>query len=173
MGKISKEARAELVGAIKQRYSQSCKAEKTRILDEFVALTGYHRKHAVRVLSGRSRAVPDEQKVSRKIYDEAVKETMIVLWEAADRICGKRLKPGLPGLVAAMERHGHLRLESNVRARVLSVSAATIDRLLAPIRETAGRRKKRKSASKAGKRIPVKTFADWDDPEPRTRRGQA
>jgi len=166
MEEISKKARAELVGAIEQRYSRCCKAEKTRILDEFVALTGYHRKHAVRVLSGRSRAVPDEQKVSRKIYDEAVKEAMIVLWEAADRICGKRLKPGLPGLVDAMERHGHLQLESTVRTRVLSASAATIDRLLAPVRETAGRRKKRKSASKAGKRIPVKTFADWDDPEP-------
>jgi hypothetical protein len=47
----------------------------------------------------------------RRVYQEAVKEVLIVLWEAADRICGKRLKALLPLLVKAMERHGHLQQE--------------------------------------------------------------
>ena len=52
-----------------------------------------------------------ELRVGARIYDEAVRVTLVVLWEAADRICGKRLKALLPTLIAAMERHGHLQLE--------------------------------------------------------------
>ena len=59
---------------------------------------------------------------------------MIVVWEAADRICGKRLKAALPHLVESMERHGHLDLDPGVRQRLLAASAATLDRLLQPIR---------------------------------------
>ena len=76
----------------------------------------------------------------RRIYSEAVREALIVLWEAADRICGKRLKAILPGLISAMERNGHLAVDPIVRQHLLAVSPTTIDRLLAPIRGTAGRR---------------------------------
>jgi len=166
MEKISREARGELISALKQRYGTACKDEKTRILDEFVAVSRFHRKHAIRLLSGKSRASGSVHQIGRKIYDEAVKEALIVLWEAADRICSKRLKPALPDFVKAMERHGHLQLEAGVRARVLAASPATIDRLLAPIRAVAGTRKKKRIASKVSKQVPVRTFADWKDPEP-------
>jgi hypothetical protein len=56
-----------------------------------------------------------------------VREALIVVWEASDRICGKRLRPLLPILVEAMERHGHIQLAPEVRARLLAMSAATID----------------------------------------------
>src|SRR5437868_14051275 len=79
-----------------------------------------------------------------RIYDEAVSAALTILWEAADRICGKRLKEAIPTFVAAMERHGHLRLEGEVRRRLLEMSAATIDRLLKPVRE-AGRQGRRRS----------------------------
>jgi hypothetical protein len=49
-----------------------------------------------------------------------------ISWEASDRICGKRLKPLLPMLVSALERHGHLTLESTVRVRLLAASAARL-----------------------------------------------
>jgi len=55
---------------------------------------------------------------------------LVVIWEASDRVCGKRLRPFVPILVEAMERHGHLRLDSDVRNGLLSMSAATIDRVL-------------------------------------------
>ena len=71
-----------------------------------------------------------------------MREALIVLWEAADRICGKRLKAILPTLIPTMERHGHLTLDSTVRQLLLAVSPATIDRLLAPIRGIAGRHRK-------------------------------
>jgi hypothetical protein len=97
---------------------------------------------------------------------EAVREALVILWETADRICGKRLKAILPGLISAMERHGHLALDPNVRQLLLAASPATIDRLLAPIRGSAGRRRRRKSTTKSSREIPVRTFADWNGPAP-------
>ena len=69
---------------------------------------------------------------------------MIVIWEVADRICGKRLKAALPCLVESIERHGHLALDPEVRGRLLAASAATLNRLLKPIRPTAGSQHKRR-----------------------------
>ncbi len=93
---------------------------------------------------------------------------MVSVEQAADRICGKRLKALLPVLIESMERHGHLRLDPVVRSAVLDVSAATIDRLLRPVREASGRgRRRRWGVGSAIKRsVPVRTFADWGDPPP-------
>ena len=139
MSTISPQARQELVAAVTERYQRSTPAERGRILDEFVALTGYHRKHAIRVLNGNS-AMPAERRGRRSVYDEAVTEGLVVLWEASDRVCGKRLKALLPTLVPALERHGHVTLDPRVREQLMAVSAATIDRRLASARAvTAGR----------------------------------
>jgi hypothetical protein len=171
MGKrISSETRRELLEAVRLRYRGSSKINKTRILNEFIALTGYHRKYAVRLLgqtcSTESQAAREPYVRSRRIYDEAVKEALTVLWEASDRICGKRLKAILPELLEAMERHGHLSLDPEVKRRVLRVSAATIDRLLKTIRSGAQSRRKRRRSKKVSKEIPVRTFADWGQPGP-------
>ena len=107
MSTISPQARQELVTAVAERFRRSTPAEKGWILDEFVALTGYHRKHAIRVLNGNS-AMPAARRGRRSVYDEAVTESLVVLWEASDRVCGKRLKALPRVLVPALERHGHL-----------------------------------------------------------------
>ena len=153
--------------AVAERYQQSTAAEKGWILDEFVALTGYHRKHAIRVLNGNA-AMPAARRGRRCVYDEAVTEGLLVLWEASDRVCGKRLKALLPILVPALERHGHLTLDSQVREQLMAVSAATIDRRLASARAvTAGQRRRRRSGSeRVRSRVPVRTFGDWQDPAP-------
>ena len=126
--RISMATRKELLGAVRERYKRQNREGKSKIIDEFVAVTGYHRKHALR-LSNQSEKVLSER-VGQRIYDEAVREALILLWETVDRICGKRLKAALPGLIESMERHGHLDLDSELRDRLLMVSAATIDRLL-------------------------------------------
>ncbi len=132
-----------------------------------MAVTGHHRKHAIRLLrrpdddEGALRPVRD-----RPIYDETVRESLIMVWEAADRICGKRLKAALPHLVESMERHGHLDLDPEVKARVLSATAATLDRLLKPIRPTAGSRRRPRRGRSMGKRVPVRTYNDRNEPPP-------
>ena len=139
----------------------------SRISDEFIAITGHHRKHGFRLL-GQLEDDEDTPRPAkgRRIYDEAVSEAVIVIWEAADRICGKRLKAALPYLVESMERHGHLALDPEVRDRLLAASAATLDRLLKPIRPTAGSRRRRRRRQSMGKRIPVRIHNDWNGPPP-------
>jgi hypothetical protein len=159
---ISMTTRKELVAALQLRYGSATLDERIRILDEFVALTGYHRKHAIRLLREKPGAAKETRERSR-LYDEAVRQAITVLWEAADRVCGKRLKALIPKLVDAMERHGHLDLDPLVKTKLLEVSAATIDRMLANARlQIDGQRKRRTGVSSAIRRsIPVRTFADW------------
>jgi len=160
MSTISAQARRELIKAIRDRYLASSASEKRRILDGFVALTGYHRKHAIRVLRSQLPA-PASRPPRPRIYDEAVVDALVVVWEAADRCCGKRLKPLLPILVAALEGDGRLSLDASVRSRLLAVSAATIDRLLANQRAAAqGPRRTRRARPRASRRTATRTFAD-------------
>lgn len=132
------QAKAELVNVLRERYRSARKKDKSKILDEFVAITGHHRKHALRMLAASKESTPTTSVVlGRKIYAGAVKEAIVTLWESSDRLCGKRLKAIIPELLKSMERHGHLQLDESVKSLVLSASAATIDRLLRPVREQA------------------------------------
>jgi hypothetical protein len=163
---ISKQTKTELLGALRERYEQASKSDIAKILDEFVAVAGCHRKHAIRLLGRASPTTPAVPAVARRTYAEAVREALIVLWEAADRICGKRLKAILPSLVTALEQHGHLALAPSARERFLAASAATIDRLLASVRGTASGRRKRRIPTKPSQQVPVRTLADWKEPGP-------
>ena len=121
-------AKKELLATGRDRHRESSRKDKTRILDEFIAVTGHHRKHGIRLLrKSEAGERPLPEATGRRIYDEAVREAVIRAWEASDRICGKRLKAALPHLVESMERHGHLDLDPEVRARLLAASAATLD----------------------------------------------
>lgn len=165
--RISKASRIELIEALRKRYQRSTKREKSIILDEFVSLTGFHRKHAIRLLTGNKPVIGKSISYGRKIYGEAVKEALIILWEASDRICGKRLKAIMPQMIDSMERCGHIALDPDLREHLLLISASTIDRMLSPVREQAkGRKKKRNSQNKVSKEIPVKTYSDWKEPVP-------
>jgi hypothetical protein len=151
---------------VRRRYCDADRGDRKLILDEFTKITGYHRKHAIRLLTAAP--APARERPCRHIYREAVREALVVLWEAADRICGKRLKAAVPFLIEAMERNGHLQLEQTVRAQLLTMSAATMDRHLCSIREQAygGRKKKRAALNRVRELVPVRTFADWDEPAP-------
>ena len=166
VAEVSTATRTEVLGAIRGRYREAPKGDKTRMLDEFVALTGCHRKHAVRLLSQSAEPVEREVPRGRRIYGEAVRQALIVVWEATDRICGKRLKAALPSMVESLERHGHPGLDPGVRERLFPASASTMDRLLRPVREQAGSRRRLKRRRKMGSRVPVRTFMDWNEPSP-------
>jgi hypothetical protein len=112
------------------RYHAASRAEKKAVLDEFIEfinVTGFHRKHAIRALKRNTRVSTASPAPRSRLYDQAVKSALTILWEAADRICGKRLKQAIPTLWNAMERHGHLQLDEEVRRRLLTMSAATMD----------------------------------------------
>lgn len=140
---------------------------KGRILNEFVKVTGYHRKHAIRALSENTHVASDKAPRERR-YGEVVKAALIKIWEGSDRMCGKRLKPIMPVYLAALERWKAVQLTPQERELVLTISPATIDRLLEDVRlQASGNRRRRAGFASAVRRsVPIRTFADWRDPAP-------
>lgn len=151
---------------IRERYRGATKESKGRVLDELVAVFGFHRKHGTRLLRKPSKVCSAERVIGERLYDEAIQQALILVWEAADRICGKRLKAALPGLLTAMGKHGHLQLSDVVRQRLKEVGAATMDRLLKHVRKTAGSRRKKRPGKRMSREIPVKTSQDWTGTSP-------
>jgi hypothetical protein len=170
-GKISMGARREVVSAVAERYRSAKRAEKGRILDELCATTGWHRKHAVRALRRPATVTPGEvpaPRGRRRRYGATIKEALTALWEASDRVCGKRLKVMIPTLLPALEQYGRLKLGEGDRDLVLAISSATIDRLLGDVKVAASGGKRRRAGfySAIRREVPIRTFNDWNSPPP-------
>jgi len=168
--------RTELLEAVSTPYGGAARSERSRILDEFAAVTCYHRKHAIRLLSGwghREKGEPHAGNPGRAgsrrgRYGPEVRDALIQLWEVADRVCSKRLQPMIAVLLPALERYGRVTLDEATRAKLLEVSAATIDRLLAGVRLVAGSGRRRPAGfgSAVRRSVPIRTFNDWGNPAP-------
>lgn len=164
-------SRRELVVATAPRYQEANKKGKQRILDEFTAATGYHRKYAISLLNQERWQQTGQCSLTRtrpRIYDGEVQAALIVAWEAANRICSKRLVPFLPEIINALERFEYLSLPKSVRKRLLTISPATVDRLLFEVRhgpEGVGRATTRPGAL-IKNQVPVRTFSEWNDDRP-------
>jgi hypothetical protein len=165
---MSQKSKRELLEAIRSRYLRANKTAKERILDEFVASTGYHRKYAIRVLKHGSRAKGLKKPGRKKEYQGQVVAALTQIWEICGRICSKRLGPFLPEIVTVLEHHQELMLPAEVKSQLLKMSRATIDRCLKAARFEEKRHGL--STTKPGTllkmAIPVRTFADWDDARP-------
>jgi hypothetical protein len=170
-GTISMGARREVLSAVAERYRSAGRVEKGRILDALCRTTGWHRKHAVRALRRRAvdKAVETEAPRERKRrYGATIKDALTALWEASDRLCGKRLVAMIPTLMPALAQHGRLQLGEGEQAQLLAVSAATIDRMLGDVKIAAagGRRRRAGFYSAIRREVPIRTFNDWKDPAP-------
>jgi hypothetical protein len=156
----------EYAAAIRDRYRKSNKREKGKILDEFVKVTGYHRKAAIRLLfkvpqlASRHRGRPSQY--------SALITPLYNIWEASDRLCSKRLQPFLPEMIRVLRRNGELKIDRITEAQLIKLSSSTIDRLLKAKRAVGGR--KPLNATRPGQflksTIPVRTFADWEENKP-------
>ena len=190
MGLTMKEKQA-VTRQMALEYNRATKTQKGDILGTLIRLTGYTRSYAARVLRDRARYVVVEQGVvdgakvrliedertrpkkkrkrkRKKIYDKDVLRALQTVWLTCDGICGKRLAPYMKKIVGKLERMGELHLEPETRRKLLSVSAATIDRMLGPTRKRYQLRAR--SQTKPGTllkhQIPIRTFADWDELRP-------
>jgi hypothetical protein len=101
-------------------------------------------------------------------YDEKVKAALLKIWKVMDYICGKRMQPALAEMVRVLERHNELYCDPGTRAKLLRVSAATIDRLLRPERRKYELRGKArtKPGTLLKHQILIRTFAEWDEQQP-------
>lgn len=166
--------RKAVTAVLRARYRRASKKEKGRLLDELVELSGYHRCYAAGLLGGQGARLRQCGRIERqprqrlRLYDAAVLAALRRVWAIMDGICGKRLAAVLPETIAVLERHGELRLEAAVRRKLCAISAATIDRLLAPERRRLSLRGR--SGTKPGTllkhQIPIRTFAEWDQTQP-------
>ena len=157
----------EYAAALAPRYRAAGRREKGRILDEFCQTTGMHRKAAIRLLAG-VKPLKAGRKPRRRRYGPEAVEALRWVWEVGDRMCGKLLVGAIPGLLGVLERHGELRLARAEREALLSMSAATMDRLLRPARRAIGRQPRRKSPATTGLKaqVPVRTWSEWKGVSP-------
>jgi len=169
-GKMSVTTRKELLRHIQARYQNSNSRDKSKILDEFCTLTTYGRKYAIHLLSledNGPRYNRTEKRLKSKKYNEAILQALLTLWNAANQICSKRLVPFIPDLLCTLERFGHISLPEDVRNRLLSISPATVDRLLETVRKEG---KKGLCTTASGsllkQQIKIRTFSDWNDVVP-------
>lgn len=149
---MSLQSRREYLEKIRARYGRVGRQYKTRILDEFCANCGYHRKHAVRLLG--SPKVKSLKRPGPKLkYGQALLGPLKELWLASDQLCSKRLHAALKDWVP------YLKAPTGVKDQLLRMSPATIDRKLRPLRAQVGRQ--RRSGTKPGsllkRHIPIRT----------------
>ena len=166
---MSQHSRRELLAVVVPRYRAAPGTDRKRILDEFVASSGYHRKYALHLLNHPPKAPPPRKKRQRvPRYSTAVQRALITCWHATNGICSKRLVPYLPELVAVLEQHSEIQLDAQTKTQLLTLSPATADRLLQAERQRY--RPHGLGTTKPGTllkhQIPIRTFADWDDAVP-------
>jgi len=165
---MGKQERRAYLQAISKRYCRSDKTNKQKILDEFCAVCGYARKYAIRLLNRKQDSPPSPRKrpgAKPKYHTSSLMEPLRRIWFASDQLCGKRLKAALPLWLPHYENE-YGTLSETVRGDLLKVSAATLDRLLKPLRV---QHPKGLSGTKPGSllktQIPIRT-QHWDETQP-------
>jgi hypothetical protein len=153
---------------LQARYRRASKKEKSRILEEFVKTTGYHRKHATAVLNGRRERVRGPiRRPRRALYGAEEADALALLADLFDDICSKRLRAAIDVELPRLYQAGVLRISSTCYENLLRVSPATMDRLRTRYRPRQGQRRGfTKPGTLLKQRIPVRTWADWTEDRP-------
>lgn len=168
--------RQSVTNEMRDEYRKAGKKEKGRILDEFSMLAGYNRNYASRKLRS-----PKETRSYKKVkkglqkprgrkrtYGPEMLEPLIKVWAVMDMACGKRCKAGMADVTDALVKYGELEYPFETINKLKSMSASTIDRLLAVQRKKMNL--KGRSTTKPGtllkSQIPIRTGTDWDECHP-------
>jgi hypothetical protein len=167
---MSLNSKRELLEAIRPRYLKATKVEKQKMLDEFTLATGYHRKHAIRVLKNgiqvhnRHKGKP---KTYKAIYRGEVVQALEHIWEIFGHICSRRLQPFLPEAIKILERCQEIELSPETKALLLRISSASIDRCLHRVRvKSQHGLSTTKPGSLLKNLIPIRTFTEWSEERP-------
>src|SRR6185503_11534737 len=131
---MSLSAKRESLVRIHGRYQRAGRPHKTRILDEFCATCGYHRKAALRLLNRRLPSAPPKRSGPKVRYEPAqVLPVLKAIWLASDQLCSKLLKAALPEWLEHYERSS-APIPEAFKEKILKISPAQIDRLLRRVR---------------------------------------
>jgi hypothetical protein len=165
---MSQETRQEVLARMRRSYAKAGIKFKAQLLDQAVALLGYHRKAAIRALrAGRVRAeglkAPSVIGRPREYAPEVLLPALKPIWFAAFQPCGVRLQALLPEWLPAYELE-YRRLDADVRQALLAASGRTLDRLIAPLRAKAARRGGTRPGSLLRQSIPIRS--GWSEEGP-------
>lgn len=187
MGLTMRERHA-VVRELATRYQQETKKQRGQLLNQFVHLTGYSRCYAafvlrncgkkqMRIVAGK-RVVfipgyarcPGAPRHREKEYGQpAFLQALQKLWALSDGLCGKRLVAFIREVLPHLAQQGALKVvQEQLYQQLLTVSAATADRLLATTKHRI--QLKGRCTTRPGTllkfHIPIRTFADWNEQQP-------
>jgi len=146
-------------------YQRATRAEKTRILDELVALTGLDRKTVIRRLNGSCQRKKRRKQRGRS-YGPEVDDALRVIWETHNHICAERLQPNLGAMAEQLALHGEMRLTPQLREQLRRISVSTVQRILRRIGQDMPRRRRAASdTASARSQVPIHRIP-WDTPLP-------
>lgn len=160
---MSELTRKEVLAKLQRHYLRAGPEYKSKLITQAVELFGYHRKAAIRALrrpAGGEWSAPLILGRPKEYEPEKLLKVLKPIWLAALQPCGKRLVAALPDWVAAYEQD-HRRLDPDVRQSLLGASAATLDRLLRPLRAQHRRRGATRPGTLLRQEIPIRTA--WAD----------
>ena len=144
---LSLKERQKLTAVTAKKYRTADKRKKTKILDTFIEQTGYGRKYAIHILANEGRVKPagkwvrlkiahnsKKKRVYPVIYGKAVQDALAPIWEAFNYQCGKLFAPFLHANIDRITAEPKFKTDEEVTAKLRTISASTIDRLLKPSR---------------------------------------
>lgn len=164
---MSTQTKNEVMSKLRRRYLTAGRVHKKKLIDQAVALLGYHRKAAIRALrNGPALAGPRGVVTGRpREYDgQELRPVLRAIWSAANYPCGRRLA-GMMGDWLGSYEADQKSVSSGVREQLLGASPRTLDRLLHPLRVQSRRPSLTRPGSLLRQQIPIRGSI-WEDNKP-------
>jgi hypothetical protein len=127
---MTKMSKREYLIELKQKYHHANRKQKTQLLDDFCEFTKYHRKSALRLIHERLPSKWKRPAIKEKYYDQEVCNALLILWRAADEICGERFQPFISKLLKKMVDCGEIQVTDEVKEKLLQISMGQVKRIL-------------------------------------------
>jgi hypothetical protein len=156
------------LGTLQLRYRKAKRRQRSQMLDEFVATTGYHRKYAIALLRGKlEHHAPGPRQPRQPTYTSLDRLVLLRLAALFDQIGSKRLRAALDVTLPALRTNGFLKVSAEVYQHLEQMSPATMDRLRVGDPQRLGHtRSLTKPGTLLKQQIPIRTYADWNDKRP-------
>lgn len=158
---MSEKSTEEYTKKMRARYARlTGRKARGKLLDEFIEITGWERKHANKVLLGKRRSKGRRGKRGApKKYGTELTQVLKTCWLAMEQPCGKRMKDMLPLWSK------HLDCSEEIRGQLGEISAASIERLLYAFKAKAGKKIRPPKPASAVKALVEVRAESWDTTE--------
>lgn len=164
---MSTQTKNEVMNKLRRRYWTAGREHKKRLIDEAVALLGYHRKAAIRALRADVRPPSGLGVMTgrpREYQEAELRPVLRAIWSAANYPCGRRLAGMMPDWLASYEAH-EKSVSAGIREQLVAASPRTLDRLLRPLRVQSRRPGLTRPGSLLRQQIPIRGSV-WEENKP-------